>query len=292
MNNNKNIFYEQQLLAIRIADVYNPEVKKRLNSSNKNGLQNVLPVAESIYYKQILIENDPETYQLKLNRKNYSENLNSYSSNKKKKYENDEIENISYNNYNNEEVEYILVREKNNPYNRKKKVSFNKRLPYREATEFKVIEVEIDSPDNAVSGGEGNLSTQKLKEEFIKDTNSIKIEDNFNTTDNISSNKESKKFYRQRSISRFDFVKNKNSDDNASEDTKSSGTEIPEFVSGMLYKKISTYTFFKKFTCVKNKHSDIEYFEKELKNNNNSWAQFIKSNLSTGNNFSNFSSEI
>ena len=32
MNSNKNIFYEQQLLAMKILDVYNPEVKKKLLS--------------------------------------------------------------------------------------------------------------------------------------------------------------------------------------------------------------------------------------------------------------------
>ena len=36
LNVNKNIFYEQQLFAIKIADIYNPEIKKKLLLGGKN----------------------------------------------------------------------------------------------------------------------------------------------------------------------------------------------------------------------------------------------------------------
>jgi hypothetical protein len=295
MSSNKNIFYEQQLLAIKLSELYKPEVRKKFSSGVKNK-SCVLPQPSSIYYKSIVIENDPDS--LELSRKNYSENFtvnNKYYKNKGKRYEYDDYNNdnfynnneyIEETNFKDEEVEYILVREKRNPYSKRqipKKSSISNRnldevLLGNKKTEELTYECQIES----MSGGEGNASTEKLKEEFKKDINEelIKIEDNF-TTDNIHTNSNiisNKRFYRPRTISRFDFV-NLKSDDNISEDTKCSATEIPDFISEMLYKKISSYTFFKKFTCVKDKNKDIDFFEKELKNNNNSWAQFIKSNV-------------
>ncbi len=85
-----------------------------------------------------------------------------------------------------------------------------------------------------------------------------------NTTTNSNSG-DKKHLYRKRDKSRFDFVSDKINLEN----------EIPDFISDMLYRKISRFTFFKKFISNKN---DVNFFERELKFNN-SWAQFIKSNI-------------
>ena len=58
MNSNKNIFYEQQLLAMKILDVYSPEVKKKLLSF-KPKYKCVFPGPDKIYSKEVVIEKDP-----------------------------------------------------------------------------------------------------------------------------------------------------------------------------------------------------------------------------------------
>ena len=57
MNYNKNIFYEQQLFAIKIADIYNPEVKNNLMKISK--MKNtIFPSPNLIYQNHIVIENE------------------------------------------------------------------------------------------------------------------------------------------------------------------------------------------------------------------------------------------
>ena len=57
MNYNKNIFYEQQIFAIKIADIYNPDVKNNLMkmSDMKN---TIFPSPNLIYQNSIVIENE------------------------------------------------------------------------------------------------------------------------------------------------------------------------------------------------------------------------------------------
>ena len=57
LNYNKNIFYEQQIFAIKIADIYNPDVKNNLMkmSDMKN---TIFPSPNLIYQNSIVIENE------------------------------------------------------------------------------------------------------------------------------------------------------------------------------------------------------------------------------------------
>jgi hypothetical protein len=57
LNINKNIFLDQQIYAIKIADLYNPEVRKNIMSNKK--FKTVLPSPETIYNKDIVKEQDP-----------------------------------------------------------------------------------------------------------------------------------------------------------------------------------------------------------------------------------------
>ena len=59
LNVNKNIFYEQQLFAIKIADIYNPEIKKKLLLGGKNK-NTMFPSTDLIYKSDIVIENEPK----------------------------------------------------------------------------------------------------------------------------------------------------------------------------------------------------------------------------------------
>ena len=57
LNVNKNIFYEQQLYAIKIADIYNPEVKKRLLLGKNK--KTMFPSTDLIYQNEIVLDNEP-----------------------------------------------------------------------------------------------------------------------------------------------------------------------------------------------------------------------------------------
>lgn len=57
MNSHTSIFYDQQLLAIKLADIYNSEIKKRLKTLSKK--KTVFPTTESIYSRDVVIELNP-----------------------------------------------------------------------------------------------------------------------------------------------------------------------------------------------------------------------------------------
>jgi len=57
MNSHTSIFYDQQLLAIKFADIYNTEIKKKLKTLSKK--KTVFPTTESIYARDIVMELNP-----------------------------------------------------------------------------------------------------------------------------------------------------------------------------------------------------------------------------------------
>jgi hypothetical protein len=57
LNYNKNIFLEQQLYAIKIADIYHPDIKKKITNSKK--IKTVFPPVEQIYSRDIIKDSDP-----------------------------------------------------------------------------------------------------------------------------------------------------------------------------------------------------------------------------------------
>lgn len=83
MNSHTSIFYDQQLLAIKLADIYNTEIKKRLKTLSKK--KTVFPTTESIYSRDVVMELNPIK----------EESVYKNASQKNKKKYNDEY----YNNY-------------------------------------------------------------------------------------------------------------------------------------------------------------------------------------------------
>ena len=85
-----------------------------------------------------------------------------------------------------------------------------------------------------------------------------------------------KSIYTKKEISRFDFVMNnseiKHNKDNISDD-------IPDFIFDVLNKKISRFTFFKRF---EKKYENPDYiFLENLIDKDDSWGEFIKMNLNS-----------
>jgi len=98
-------------------------------------------------------------------------------------------------------------------------------------------------------------------------------------------------FYSKRNISRFDFVLNNNlinTEDTASrkssgdyKENENSEAEIPEFVFDVLNKKISRFSFFKRFKNEYDEIPDLIFLENKFldKTKDEPWAEFIKKNL-------------
>lgn len=87
LNVNKNIFYDQHCIAIRIANIYNPEVKKSILSATKTK-KTVFPSPDVIYKNNIVIENDPfnKENQTKI-KKCYKEDISSSTKTQKSNIE-------------------------------------------------------------------------------------------------------------------------------------------------------------------------------------------------------------
>ena len=77
LNSNKSIFAQQHSYAIKIADVYNPEVKKKILSSKKG--KTVFPSPDLIYRSIFVIENDPNYHKGHFNNK--KNNINNFNNN-------------------------------------------------------------------------------------------------------------------------------------------------------------------------------------------------------------------
>lgn len=314
------------MLAIKIADIYQNDLRKKLTSPKK--FKSVFPSTEFIYERDIVIENEPENFQYK----KYVTNLNESRANQnfdkkfKKNYEYDdydgyykgykdadttEIELVESNQDGEEELEYVLVRDRGDRYGRKnkfKKTLYDHHNSGRKNTEnFKInkfleaknIVQENDSfyagrktnhtsdnnQYNSNSGGERIEIENIIVSEPSDENEADKKIDNLNITNSeklLENNIENldRNIYRKRDKSRFEFV-NDLTGKNIIECHVADlcPNFVPEFVSQMLYKKISSINFFKKFTCVEDKQNDKLYFDEELKNNNNSWATFIRSDL-------------
>jgi hypothetical protein len=75
LNSNKNIFHEQQIYAMKVAGIFHPEVRKKLNISSKK-FKSIFPNTESIFQKDIVKEKDPIYQKNKIAKKKYFEDDN------------------------------------------------------------------------------------------------------------------------------------------------------------------------------------------------------------------------
>ncbi len=71
LNYNKNIFLEQQYYAIKIADIYHPDIRKKVLNIKK--IKSVFPSPDLIYNKDVVRENDPVLLKPKIVKKKFEE---------------------------------------------------------------------------------------------------------------------------------------------------------------------------------------------------------------------------
>jgi hypothetical protein len=84
LNSNTNYFFNQQIYAIKLADIYNPKVKEKLLLTKNTGIKTIFPSPYLIYQNEIVIENTPKVKKInkfsvpkeeKEEKKNENENL-------------------------------------------------------------------------------------------------------------------------------------------------------------------------------------------------------------------------
>jgi hypothetical protein len=264
MNSNTNVFYEQQLLAMKLADVFNTDVKKKLKTIAKKKC--IFPTTDTIYSKDIVMEQEG-------NYKYYG-NYNSATTKYKKQYDGYyDYYNNRHDNYNDyyggeEEEENNLVRErseklthKDNYFDSKDRLAVNASKFISKSKSPIVTKKKLSNINNSLSPNQN----KKIDIDSEKAKTALKSEV---ITNNITPFNENKKLYAIREKSRFDFVKN--NDNNA---------DVPDHVCDVICKKFSRYSFFNKFDNEFKKNIDeCMYFEKELKRDD-SWSQFILKNM-------------
>ena len=211
LTSNKIIFAKQHDYAEKIADIYNPEVKKKIMGMKRN-IKTIFPSPDNIYKN--LEEKDLKKNLSK--NKNGSSGNNSNNNSGNKKYSNSPYEGNNSNKYENYD-------------------NSNDEESYEEANEEEddegeeeVEEEEEEEEKNEESFSEENEEKNKNKK---NDSNS---NNNSNKDKEISSNK--KNIFLNREKSRFDFcVKNEGNNN----------IDVPKHILNLINKKISLYNLTK-----------------------------------------------
>ena len=241
---NKVIFTQQHSYAIKIADIYNPEVKKKILSPKKG--KTIFPSPDIIYRTIAVMDKEKKLNNSKA--KKNSENKN---------------ENISKGKINSPMKENKINKDVKEKTNQNKNKNQN--------------DEEIDDEEEEDEEDEENEEdkSNKSNEEKNKKQNNINLTDK---NDNIKNqqNKKRKKLFLNREKSRFDFCSKNNEEKN--------NIIVPEHILNIVNKKINSYNLTKYMQpklidqffldeSIKNNKEII----------NDEWTKFINDNIDTYN---------
>ena len=269
---NKSIFNEQHKYAIKIADIFNPEVKKKILSIKKR--KTVFPSPDIIY--RTITVNESEKKGGSKNKKNSAnksnESNNSGSNNEKGNKispikENRQIKQINkFNNYN---YEY------NNDANEAKKSYDDEDYNYEEEEEDDLEEGEGDY-DEAQDDGNKEKDSE-IKSGNNNDEKNVNKKRNKNDKNNVT--KKNNKDFLKREKSRFDFVSN-----NSNSNSKDNNIVVPEHILNLINKKINSFILTK---YMQQKLIDKIILNESIKNDNtgqnDEWMKFINDNIDMSN---------
>jgi len=260
---NKNIFNEQHKYAIKIADIFNPEVKKKILSMKKK--KTVFPSPDIIYKTITVIEKEKNgSSKNKKNSANKSIGSNNSSANNEKGNKISPVKEIKqikevnkFNNYNND-------------YNNDKKSYDEEDYNYEEEEEDDFEEGEGDDYYDQDEGGEDNFQEEEKTTNDDKNVNKKRNKNDKNITTIKKNNKEI--FNREKS--RFDFcVNNKNNKEN-------NNIVVPEHILNLINKKINSFVLTK---YMQQKLIDKIFLNESIKNDkigqNDEWTKFIYDNI-------------
>lgn len=251
MNTNKNIFYEQQILAMSIANIFNKDIKKKLKVVSKK--KSIFPSIDSIYNKEIIKENDPD-------------NKTNTSASSKKTYNMNEY-NDSYSYYDDDynEPGMDLTKERSESFTSKPKTSNN---------------ISVDEPKSKSP----KLDKSSIISDKINSNQSDKItEDSSTRTDDEILDKKchsvQRSLYCHRNKSRFQFVTGEMSSRSLGDCVPTEN--VPNFVLDIINKNSSRFSFFKKFENEFIIDKKEVLINKDSKLQDNTWSEFIMSDLYT-----------
>ena len=245
---NKNIFAQQHSYAIKIADIYNPEIKKKILASKNNKV--IFPPPYTIYDSPIVIENDPTN----IKSFNNSNNMSKKTSFSKKE---NTYKNLTRSPSSKEKINKSNFLAKDN--------NFNINLDINKSISEKLFVNNNNSFNNNCNNntvektkkGEKNKSNENLKKIERKNKNNL---------------------FFNREESRFDFGKNNTNEEGPS-------INVPVHILNLINKKIvlhglTKYMHQKAIDGILEKESIKDDEEAKI----DDWTQFIKDNTESPNN--------
>lgn len=273
MNLNKTIFLSQQLIAMKEADIFNPEVKRKLLDSIV--FKTVFPGRYTIYDKEIVKD---QGRSILGNFPNPSSHIKTFTNEERAAL--DEFSSKSTAGESSISITDYQFLSQFNSGNLSKGDVENSRFNY----ENNYCKYNNYSNTNTLTTNSPTYSYNEIS--------------THNNNQSVDSNKST--LYRPKEKSRFNFANKDSSDSflnnkmnlaifnscgsiNSFNTTQDTRVEIPCFVNDLIYKKISRFSFFKNF--IKNEE-DFTYFDKNLIKEyaeNNPWAVFIINNIQNKN---------
>jgi len=249
LTSNKIIFAKQHEYAEKIADIYNPEVKKKILAMKKG--KTIFPSPDNIYKN---IETNVRNKNLSKNKSNNtSSNSNNNSGNKK----------------------YTTSPYKNNSSNKYEKYSnSNEEESYEEADE--ADEENEEEEDEEEKNEENNSDDSKEKTKIKNDVNNNSNNTNNNNLKNTENINKKNNKENNRDKSRFNFCE-KN-------DTTNDYVKIPKHILDLINKKINLYNLTK---FMQQKNIDKIFLNDSIYNDNinenDEWTKFINDNIDINN---------
>ena len=240
LTSNKIIFTQQHNYAKKIADIYNPEVRKKIMSSKKG--KTVFPSPDIIYRTITLMdkENIP---------KNKKNSVSKNENNSKNKINNSPLKDTKHNKVKDENNEDENVNSKKKDINNKNKV-YNEEESNEDEQEEEEEEYEND------------------EDKSIKESD----EKNSKKKNSIPQNNKKAKIFLNRDKSRFDFCKNNSEQEN--------NIIVPKHILNLIKKKINLYNLTKYMhQKIIDKLFLNESIKNDNKAKNDEWIKFINDNI-------------
>lgn len=262
ISNNKFIFYEQQKIASKISEIFDENEKNKILIKGKRDFDIFkkkndifFPTVDTIYDKDIIYDIEKEIYNsLKCNLNNSS--IFNYLNSSKN------LNNNNFGDYNFEEVddetmEYVLVREPN-----KKKKKWRNQISIinqkkNKKPKFSLDEFKLRIKERNEMASSNSNSTLNKTQSSSSQSSTCNINNNLSSF--IFYPKINNNIFKSPNKSRFNFVNN-----NINEKL---GLNIPHYITDIIYKKFSSFSFFNKINLCNNFEfiiNDNDIFSSEI----------------------------
>ena len=266
ISNNKVIFYEQQKIASKISEIFDENEKKNILIKGKRDFEIIkkkntifFPTIDKIYDKDIIYEIEKDLYDsLKCNLNNSS--IFNYSN---KNTDNNNFGDYNFEEVDDESMEYVLVREPNKKRKKwRNQISINQKKNKKPKFSLEEFKLRIKQRNEMASSNSNSTLNKTQSSSSQSSTCNI----NNNLTSFIFYPKINNNIFKSPNKSRFNFVLN-----NINE---KQGLNIPRYITDIIYKKLSSFSFFNKINSNNNFEfiiNDNEIFSSEIEEKIKNW---------------------